>query len=303
MQENQLHYSKACKKEGKISDRLFATQRPMDALCSKPNSFFPLSCKLLSKKTFSLTFLAPTRIIFFVCPFALSSCFSDKLPLFLKKRGACEKKEKNFYKKPRQAFLKKAEICLREKKAGRAIFILEELLQRDKRTKTKTEEVKALTKKLAEKSFYPLKNYDKALKYYSSLLDFPLKSREKFSAHYHIAKSFYYLQKRSQALIEIEKAFFEGISMEERKQALILKGGIFITQNQFDKASRLFQKQIENYPDHQDFFREYLAFIYESQKKFSLAVQELEKIEKPSAFLSLRIERLKERQSNQPGFL
>ena len=231
-----------------------------------------------------------------------SSCFSDKFSWFFKKKEACETREENFYKGSRQAFLKKAEICLKEKKTKKAVFILEELLRRDKFTKTKTEEIKSLTKALAEKSFYQLKNYEKALKHYNSLLGFFLSAPEKFSTHYHIAKSFYYLQKHSQALIEIEKAVFDGISMEERERVLILKGRIFMAQNQFDKASRFFQKQIEDYPQRQDFFREYLAFVYESQKKFSLAVQELEKIEKPSAFIFRRIERLKERQSNQPGF-
>ena len=90
--------------------------------------------------------------------------------------------------------------------------------------------------------------------------------------------------------------------MEERKQALLLKGRIFIAQNQFDKATQMFQKQMKNYPEQEDFFREYLAFIYESQKLFSLAVKELEKIKTPSSFLLKKIEKLKERQRNQPGF-
>ena len=238
----------------------------------------------------------------FILFFVLLSCSSDKLLFFFKRKSACEKKEKNLYKKPRQAFLKKAELCFKEKKIKRAVFILEQLLKRDKITKTKQEEVKSLTKLLAEKSFYQLKDNEKALKHYKALLKFSLNPSEKASVQKHISKNFYHLKKYSQALIEVEKVFLEKISMEERKQALFLKAEIFIAQNQFDKARDLFLKQIEDYPEQKDFFREYLAFIYESQKNFSLAIQELEKIEKPSAFILSQIERLKERQSNQPGF-
>ena len=90
---------------------------------------------------------------------------------------------------------------MKENKIKTAVFILEQLLKRDTITQTKKEEVKALTKQLAEKSFYQLKNYHKALKHYKALFSFSLSLNEKFSTQYHIAKSFFYLKKYSQALI------------------------------------------------------------------------------------------------------
>ena len=251
--------------------------------------------KITKNKIFYKTF-------FLSCLFAVLSCFPNKLSPFFKKKNNCEKKEKNLYNKPREFILRKADLCVKQGQAKRALFILEPLLKREKLVKKKTEETKTLIKQLADLSFYKLKNYSKALKYYNDLLKFSLKPSEKFSLQYHIAQSYFHLKKYSQALVEIKQAFSKEISIEERKRALILQGGLFMAQNQFDKASELFQKQKELFPDHKDFFREYLAFIYESQKKFSLAVQELEQIEQPSAFILDQIERLKERQNNQPGF-
>ena len=248
-------------------------------------------------KKFKRSFLNTVGAIFII-----SSCSLDNRFFFLRKKEVCGKQKINFYKNSRKFLLEKAELCFKEKKAKRAVFILEQVLKRDKITKTKKQEIKLLTELLAKKSFYQLKNYEKALKHYMALFRFSLKPEERAVIQRHISKSFYYLKKHSQALIEIEKALSEKASKEEKKQALLLKAEIFIAQNQFDKARGLFLKQISAYPDQKDFFREQVAFVYESQKNFSLAVEELEKIEKPSSFVLNRIERLKERQSNQPGF-
>ena len=238
----------------------------------------------------------------FLLFFFVSSCFLDKPPRFFKKKENCEIREKSFYRKERASILKKAEICLKEKKIKSAALILEQLLKRDRTTNRPSEEIKALTKKLAKISFYQLKNYDKALKHFTALLSFSLNPRESFSTQYSIAKSFYYLKKYSQALMEVEKAFSEKNSIEERKKAFLLKAWIFVAQGELNKAISLLRQQMKEHPDHQDFFREYLVFVYESQKNFLLAIQELEKIEKPTPFILNQIERLKERQKNQPGF-
>ncbi|MCY4321999.1 MAG: hypothetical protein OXC37_06340 [Bdellovibrionaceae bacterium] len=239
---------------------------------------------------------------FLICLFFLSACFSDKTFFHFFKKESCEKKIKNFYKASREIFLDKAKTCLKENKPKQAVIILEHLLQRDKIQEVNFEQQKELTKELANKSFYYLKNYRKALKYYTALLKMPLKPREKISIQHYKAKSFYYLKKHSQALKEIEKNLTKELSIEERKKALLLKAEIFIAQNQFDKAGHLFQNQIESFPDQEDFFRENLAVIYESQKKFSMAIEELEKIEKPSSFVLKKIKRLKARKNNQPRF-
>ena len=211
-------------------------------------------------------------------------------------------KTKKLSKKDKEKLEKQVDNCLREGKEQQSAFILEWLLEESKRRENRVTEIKQWEKKLAELSFYKLKDYEKALKYYIKLLTRPLKPGEKFSIQYHIAGSYFHLKKYSQSLREIEKCFFQGISLSEEKQASLLKGRIFIAQKQFEPAILFFEKQIKKFPGEEDFFREYLAFIYEAKKDFLSAVKELEKIEPPNAFTKEKIKHLLNRQNNQPGF-
>ena len=227
---------------------------------------------------------------------------------FFKNAGDCEKaykkisKKASFSKKEKEKFAEQLKHCLKENKIKKAVFIFERLLKESQRQINSVNEIKKWKKKLAELSFYKLKDYEKALKHYTHLLAGPLEPGEKFLIQYHIAESFFYLRKYSQALRELEKCFFDGISMEQRKQALILKGRVFIAQRQFEPALLLFEEQIKKFPKEEAFFREYLAFIYESKKEFSSAIKELEKIDSPNLFIQKKINRLADRQNNQPGF-
>ena len=233
--------------------------------------------------------------------------FNQNLKNFFKIKPLCEVKDVNFFKiknlsqRERQKLIQKTEICLKQQKPKQAVLLLEQLLKIAQRQKLSLKEKKQVAKKLAEISFYKLKDYEKALKYYTFLLNGPQEPGENFLFQYHLAKSFFYLEKYPQSLREIEKCFFKGLSIEERKQALILKARVFMVQKQFEQALLLFKKQIIKFPKEEAFFREYLAFIYESKKDFLSAVKELEKIDKPSRFITNKIKRLMERQSNQPG--
>ena len=232
--------------------------------------------------------------------------FNQSLKAFFKSKPLCEIKDKEFFniKDPYQKrkLIQKAEICLKQEKPALAVFILEKLLESAHRQKISLREKKNFAKKLAEVSFYKLKDYEKALKYYTVLLSWPQEPGERFLFQYHLAKSFFYLEKHSQSLKEIEKCFFKGLSMEERKQALILKARILMAKKRFEQAISFFNEQIVKFPEEESFFREYMAFIYESKKDFVSAVKELKKIDKASLFITNKIEKLMERQSNQPGF-
>ena len=70
----------------------------------------------------------------------------------------------------------------------------------------------------------------------------------------------------------------------------------------FDQALLFFEKQIKRFPEEEDFFREYKAFVYEAEKKFFFAIEELEKIKSVKPFVQQKIQKLRERQSQQPGF-
>ena len=210
-------------------------------------------------------------------------------------------KKSELSQKQKQKLLTQAITCLNSKEFQTGLLMLEELLKRAKQKK-RVLEAKFLEKTLADFFFYQVENYEKTLKYYKQLLARPLQPGENFLFQYQVAESFLRLGKSSQALREIEKCFFEGISEKERKKALLFKMRVLISQKDFLQTESLLKEKIQTFPQDRDFFREYLAFVYESQNKFLLAAEELKKIEKPSLFILNQIKRLEERQQNQPGF-
>lgn len=210
--------------------------------------------------------------------------------------------KKDFLEWKKEKVIEWADKCL-EKQQGKAAFLIFELLLREsKKRKDSVLEIKKWEKKLAEISFYTFKDYERALKHYTNLLEKPLNQEEKFSVQYHIAESFFYLKKYSQSLKETEKCFFDGISLDQEKAASFLKARIFMAKKNFKQALLFFEKQIKKFPEEEAFFREYLALIYELKKDFFSAINELEKIQPSNPFIRQKIKRLNDRQKEQPGF-
>ena len=231
---------------------------------------------------------------------------SSEFAAFFKKALSCEEvyqrvSRRKLSKKEKGKYERRAERCLEENKRELAFLILERLLRNSQRQNVNIIEIKRLEKKLARLSFMA-KDYEKALKHFTSLLKKPLEPGEKFFIQYHIAESFFYLEKYSQAMRELEKCFFKGISPKQKKKARLLKGRIFMARQQFDEALLFFQQQIEEFPEEESFFREYLALAYEFKKDFSSAVEELKKIEPSKPFIRKKIENLSSQLKNRQGF-
>lgn len=196
------------------------------------------------------------------------------------------------------SLLNQVESCSTEKESWLILnFLLQRVLE-----KKDILEIKKVERKIAEISFYKWKNYQRAIKFYNRLLDKAFEPGERFLYQYQIADSFFHLEKFSQALIEIKKTFFEGISKEQKKRALSLKFQILLFQKDFLSVEKLLRKKLKEFPEDHDFLRESLAFVYETQKKFLLAIEELKRIEKKSVFLEEKIKRLENRQSEQVVF-
>lgn len=245
----------------------------------------------------------------FLSVVALATVFTLVKPFsFLKPPVDCEKihrdilKTRDLSQRDMAEFEIKAEHCMETGRIQSGILILESLLRKSEKNNSPIKEIKRQEKKLADRAFYKAQNYEKALKYHTRLLKRTLSQEEKLMVQLHIAESFFYLKKHSQALRELEKCFTEDMSMEQRKQAWILKARILIAEKKFSPAIQLFEKQIESFPKEEAFFREYLALIHESKKDFLSAQRELEKIQPSSPFIEQKIQRLMERQINQPGF-
>ena len=253
--------------------------------------------RILLKKTFF--------IIFLYCNFFfLTSC--EIVKRYFVTEPDCSNVYGKVFEKgkklKRKALFEGADNCLQKEKFSEAVFLFEKLLLNLKRNQDSIVEIKKVEKKLAEISFYKTENYEKAIKYYVDLLKKPIKLEEKFFFQKQISESFLYLKKYEQALKEVNKCFYKEISLKEKKEAVLLKSRILIEKKAFEQALSFFEKQMDKFPEEEAFFREYRAFIYETKKEFLSAIEELEKIEPTNLFIKKKIQKLRERQSNQPGF-
>lgn len=204
--------------------------------------------------------------------------------------------------KQRDRIKKQGIKCLETKKdINFKVLILESVLQAAQRQNASVTEMKYWEKMLAELSFSSLKNYEKSLKYYTRLLRRPLGLGEKFFIQYRIAESFFHLQNYSQALREIEKCFFTGVSRKQEKQAGLLKARTLIAHKQNEKALLFLETQIEKFKEEEKFLREYRALIYEQQKDFASAIKELEKIHPSTPFIEQKIQNLAHKENQTRG--
>ena len=104
--------------------------------------------------------------------FFLSSCEKAKKYFGFKSdcRGLYEQAFKLETKAKRQDLFKAGELCLKEKEFFKALVLLEKLLWSLKKNQKALLEIKTIEKKLANLSFYKIKKYEKAIKYYTDLL-------------------------------------------------------------------------------------------------------------------------------------
>lgn len=198
--------------------------------------------------------------------------------------------------KREKALIQELDSCSIEKE----LWFLVELISEKYSKENLILKQKEIEKKSAKLAYYKWKNYEKAIKYYSKLLKKPLDPGELFLFQYQIAGSYFKLEKSSQSLIELEKSFFAGMTKQERRKALFFKLQIFLFQKDFSSSESLIKKLLKEFPEDQDFLRETLAVLYESQNKLSPAIEELKEIKKENPFIKSKIKRLEERLENQP---
>jgi len=226
------------------------------------------------------------------------SFFKDQIKILKKDCSSLYKKhsKKAFHKtlslKQESLWVQLLETCSTEKELW---FLTDALLKQSKNELLKQKEIE---KKVVKQAYYKWKNYEKAIKYYTKLLQKPLEQGEMFLFQYQLASSYFKLDKNYQALVELEKSLFEGISRQERRKALYLK--LQILQKDPSSSEALIKKLLIEFPEDESFLRESLAVLYESQNQFSRSIQELKQIKKQTSFIKQKIKRLEERQSNQP---
>ena len=234
----------------------------------------------------------------------LSSCISyfgdfSKTQRFLKK-GKCLQAYESFsllaWDEKKKDFLFKAAKKCEKKDLKTALLFYKKILTHSQNTKEKIQ----IQKKLAY-SYSKLKDHRQALSYYEILFLASQTKEEKFKIKYKMSLSFLALKKYEQALLEIDKALKTKPSLKTEKEALLLKGRIFIAKGDSKKAISFFKNKIKEFPQFANFFRKYLAFLFEEKGEIRLSIEELEKIHPQTSFSQNKINRLYERLKNQPG--
>ena len=234
-----------------------------------------------------------------------ASCFSWFSDFSKSKRSLhrerCSKSFKHFsYLKSLTAkqklfALKAGRIC-EEKSTSIAVLFYEKWI---KEFESATEKTREVEKKLAELSFYKLRDYEKAIFYYDRLLTQYPSGKDSFDFQYGLSESFFKLEKYSQSLLEVEKLLKRSsLRPEDRQKALQLKGSLLMALEEYDKAIDFFRIQVERFPEKAKTFHKYLAIIFETQGRYQLAIEELKKISSPSS--AEKIEALTRRLARRP---
>ena len=242
----------------------------------------------------------------------INSCFFKRSAILsfhkLVSRGQCLEAYQLFVQwgnrneKQTQAGEQAAQECLTKHKSPKAAVQLHEALLQDyKQQNSQFKKIKETEFKIAEISFYHLKNYKKAIRFYKKKLQYTPKPQEKPRVLYALAESFFYLNKYDQALVELGKLLQENPKTNLRGQAYLLQGRVFLEQKKSQKAILVFRQMIDHYPHKIDILREYLALAYEESKNFLLAIKELEKISVQKPFYRAKINKLYKRLKTQPG--
>jgi tetratricopeptide (TPR) repeat protein len=161
-------------------------------------------------------------------------------------------------------------------------------------------------KKLAEIYLENLQDYPQAIAEYSKLVEQNLSDQEVGQDHLSLARAYYYQNNVFQADSEIAQILKLKVEPPLRFSALMLSGNILIAKKEFSLAANLFKDLIKEYPDkalHENVPMT-LAVCYEEAGDFKGALSVLEGLRgkySPAEYIELRIKRLKERQTNQPG--
>ena len=174
------------------------------------------------------------------------------------------------------------------------------------RQENKAQRIK-FKEKLAHIYFKRLKSYEKALEVF-----FYLKQQKPNKGVYvfYIAQIFFEMKNWEASLRSLEpllkgrpKTAPFDLSPITFPEVLFLKARNLLLQQKYSSAESLLQTIKK---DHASFFKEkrihlYLSLVYETQKQFHMAIEELKQFSHTSAFLQYKINRLQIREKNQPG--
>ncbi|MCB9027163.1 MAG: tetratricopeptide repeat protein [Bdellovibrionaceae bacterium] len=153
--------------------------------------------------------------------------------------------------------------------------------------------------------FDRLNDYESAIKEYSRLLALPLENLKKIEFKFKVAKAFYYLNKFSQSVLELDSLLKQKLTDEDVFAVRLFKANVLLTKKDFDRAIEEYELLLEEFPEKsvKEKLDLVVAVAYEDKNEFHKAIETLEKMKEKSEdpdFIEIKIKRLKERISNQP---
>lgn len=154
--------------------------------------------------------------------------------------------------------------------------------------------------------YYDKGMYSSAIQTMNTLLSKSNFKHQKNDVRLKLARSYFYIKSFYQSEVELNAYIKEANTDREKFDGLLVKADILSAQKKFNEASLAYKEIKEKYRDHYIKDQVYIseAFMYEDQKLLDQAIITLEEVQKEvenKEFVSVKIERLKERKALMPG--
>lgn len=167
-------------------------------------------------------------------------------------------------------------------------------------------ERKSAQQYVAQIYFENIQDYEKGVIEYERLLKLTETAQEQFRFRLNLAKCHLQLNNLDQATNELDMILALKLQPDEIFEAKVLKANILTSAHRLPEAAAMWEEVLKEFPERSQKENVALNLVvcYEEMKDFGKAIEVLErmKADYPNPdFLNVRITRLKERRSNQPG--
>lgn len=161
-------------------------------------------------------------------------------------------------------------------------------------------------KRIAEIYFERISEHDKAVIEFNKLLQLELPPEDEVQVRLNLAKSLFYINRFQEAESEIDLILEKSKAGQKAFEAKLLKGNIYFSGKQLEKAISLFKDLMEKEPERSrdEQVGVQLAISYEEVSQFAQAKAVLQQIRPyyPNPeFIDTKIARLEQREKQLPG--
>jgi tetratricopeptide (TPR) repeat protein len=161
-------------------------------------------------------------------------------------------------------------------------------------------------KRVAEIYFERLSDHGQSILELNKLLQIKHAPEEEQKFRMNLAKANFYQSRFQQAESEVDLVLAKALTKDVEFEGLLLKGNIYFSTKQQDRAIEVFKKLMLNFPERakEEHVGMTLAICYEEKNDYASAKQVLNeiKVNYPNPkFLEAKIQRLEEQERQRPG--